>query len=117
MSAFHPPANVTGIQSRSSAVLHFAALLDDEREAAKRADVETLVVVQEQKRAALEALRGDELTADDRSTLQQRAQRNLRLIRQLVRCFEGMLMEPTEGTYDAQGARTSMRARGLRGLL
>ena len=45
MPASHPPASMTGIQSRSSAVLRFAALLEDERQAARRADVETLVAV------------------------------------------------------------------------
>jgi len=77
-------------------------LLDHERSAALRADVDVLVDIQEHKRAALERL--TQADADDpRMVLvRSKAASNVHLIRHLVSCLNGILTPPGV-TYTAHG--------------
>jgi hypothetical protein len=80
----------------------FARALAEEREAALHADFDTLMRVQEEKRALLPLLQtgvAPELAAD----LQDRARKNLVLLRQLLACVQGALGVEQESTYTAHG--------------
>lgn len=86
----------------SEAAQAFARALDEEREAALRADFDTLMRVQEEKRTLLPQLQAGiapELAAD----LQDRARKNLVLLRQLLSCVQGVLGIEPESTYTAHG--------------
>jgi hypothetical protein len=87
----------------SEAAQAFARALAEEREAALHADFDTLLRVQEEKRALLPHLQNGvapELAAD----LQDRARKTLVLLRQLLSCVQGVLgIEVAESTYTAHG--------------
>jgi hypothetical protein len=103
----------------SEAAQAFARALDEERAAALHADFDTLLRVQEEKRALLPLLQtgiAPELAAD----LQERARKNLLLLRQLLSCVQGALgIETESSTYTAHGqaaayghkAQPSLRGR------
>jgi hypothetical protein len=94
----------------SEAAQAFARALDDERAAALRADFDTLLRVQEEKRALLPELKQGlppEIVAD----LSERARKNLVLLRTLHACVQGYLGLEEEATYTAQG-----QAAGYSGL-
>lgn len=80
----------------------FARALDEEREAAVRADFDTLLRVQEEKRVLLPLLKAvaDPAVVDE---LSERARKNLRLLRHLVACVQGALGVTAESTYTAHG--------------
>ncbi|MET0386133.1 MAG: hypothetical protein ABW321_09260 [Polyangiales bacterium] len=80
----------------------FARCLAAEREAALKADFDALVLIQEEKRTLLPLLKqsADPAVVEE---LSDRARKNLRLLRQLVMCVQGMLGVPAENTYTAQG--------------
>jgi len=83
----------------------FSSVLEREREAAVAADVDALALLQEEKRAALTELHGDEeLTEDEMASLRSRAMANVQLIRHLTVCLQGMVA-PQPPTYNAGGAR------------
>lgn len=84
----------------------FLEVLESEREAALRADVDALAAVQERKREALAALLRSDPSEDVAADLRARAQANLRLIRHLVSCLQG-IVSPQGPTYTAAGARPS----------
>lgn len=92
----------------------FLALLDEELQAARTADVDALSEIQERKRAALPALLSADLPEDARTALQERAQANVRLIRQLVQGLSNMLSAAADDTYDAYGKRNSLGPSSLR---
>lgn len=83
----------------SAVASELAEVLREERLAATRADVDRLLAIQEEKRAALEAVRAAALPADEIAPLAATARENLSLIRQLVTCLRGMAGEepPTYG--------------------
>jgi hypothetical protein len=89
-----------------TAAAAFLEVLESEREAALRADVDALAAVQERKREALSALLGSDASEDLIAELRARAQANLRLIRHLVGCLQG-LVSPQAPTYTAAGDRPS----------
>jgi hypothetical protein len=102
----------------SEAAQAFARALAEEREAALHADFDTLLRVQEEKRALLPLLQtglAPELAAD----LQDHARKNLVLLRQLLACVQGVLGIEPESTYTAHGqaaahghnAQLSLRGR------
>lgn len=95
----------------------FISLLIEERDAARDADVDALVAVQEKKRAMMAALQEAGLPDVTRVELQRIAKQNVHLIRQLVRCLSGMIHDTGDDTYDALGKRAISDARGLRGTL
>jgi hypothetical protein len=80
-------------------VTTLADVLHEERLAALRADVGRLVALQDDKRAALDAVRAAALPAEDLAPLAETARENLSLMRQLVTCLRGMAGEepPTYG--------------------
>lgn len=86
----------------SDAAQAFARALTEEREAALRADFDTLMRVQEEKRALLPQLKtgiAPELAAD----LQESARQNLVLLRQLLTLVQGALGVEAGQTYTAHG--------------
>lgn len=86
------------------AVDELRQLLDAEREAALRADVEGLVALQESKRLALERLAGTKLAAAVADPMGRRARSNLALMRHLVDCLRGVTGTQHNGTYSPDGA-------------
>jgi hypothetical protein len=79
------------------------ALLDREREAARRADLDTLVELQEAKRIVVEQISHSELPRDRLAELAEKAHSNIWLLRHLVQCLQGMINEGEEPTYSATG--------------
>ena len=86
----------------SEAAQAFAQALEEERAAALRADFETLLRVQEDKRALLPLLKA---TAEEAvvNELSERARKNILLLRQLLSCVQGALGISAEATYTAHG--------------
>jgi len=100
----------------SNAAEAFAAALEAERQAALRADFETLLRVQDEKRELLPALREHEDQALV-AQLSERARKNLVLLRQLLATVQGALGVANESAYTASGhssmqpgAQTAMSA-------
>ncbi len=92
----------------NSAARRYLDLLEEEREAARRADVERLVLVQEHKRAMLEPLRAAALAPAEVERIVVRSRANLRLLRHLSECLRALgHVEATGGAggYDARGRR------------
>jgi len=92
----------------SEAAQAFARALDEERTAALRADFETLLRVQEDKRALLPLLQA---TAEEAvvNELSERARKNIVLLRQLLGCVQGALGISPEPTYNASGHSASLQ--------
>jgi hypothetical protein len=92
----------------SDAAQAFARALEEERTAALRADFETLLRVQEDKRALLPLLKAtaEEAVVHD---LSERARKNILLLRQLLGCVQGALGISAEPTYTASGQSASLQ--------
>lgn len=101
----------------SEAAAEFSLLLDREREAALRADVEGLAELQEHKRLVLDRVRRGELQGHIPDELIVRAHANIALIRNLVTCLRGCLGGETEATYTSRGLRSTAPDGGSRGVL
>lgn len=95
----------------------FAVLLDRERDAARKADIDTLLSLQEQKRAVMDQLRALSASPDEIDFLAQSAKANIVLIRYLVQCLRGVVEGGDESVYTASGARLSAPAGRHRGSL
>lgn len=100
----------------SEAVTEFARLLESERMHALRADVDALVAIQEEKRAALEKLLASGAPETETRRLREKALSNVQLIRHLVACLQG-LSAPESPTYNADGGRASVPPRRILGRL
>ena len=83
-----------------------SSVLERERKAALTADVDQLAKLQDEKRLALSALHREEASTEELDSLRGRAMANVRLIRHLTMCLQGMLA-PQGATYTAGGARPS----------
>jgi len=99
-----PTADPSEPGSGDPAVDELRRLLDAERDAALRADVEGLVALQESKRQALDRLAGAELPAEVADPMGRRARSNLALMRHLVDCLRGVTGTQHNGTYAPDGA-------------
>lgn len=89
-------------------------LLEHERSAALRADVDALVELQESKHSQFARLTQAHADDDRMDSLREKATANVQLIRHLVACLNGILM-PNGATYTAQGRHPSSgygRSRG-----
>jgi len=86
------------------AVEVFASLLERENLAARKADVDTLALLQDEKRSALAALSASVVPDDVLDALRARANENVLLIRHLTTCLQGMVSNG-DTTYNAGGAR------------
>jgi len=97
----------------NDAARHFLSLLDQERQAACQADVDTLVSVQEEKARVLASLQAEGASNELLDQLAAAAEANIILMRHLVLCLRG-LIEGVQGsdTYDASGSRANTGARG-----
>lgn len=82
-----------------------ADLLEQEHAAALRADVQALAEIQDEKRGAVERLRASNPSNDIITALEAATQRNIALIRHLVRCLRAVTVEPAELAYSAAGTR------------
>lgn len=101
-----------------SAVDELEKLLDEERDAARRADVDRLVSLQEEKRAVLDRLGAISLSTEDRARIGRRAEANLALMRHLSQCLGAYLGAGNPTTYSATGlARPSVPPARIRGSL
>ncbi len=92
----------------SGAVSRYLDLLEAEREAACRAEVDRLVQLQRRKRALLEPLRRQPPSPEEAERIAARSRANLRLLRHLAECFRalGGAEEPEAVRgYDARGRR------------
>lgn len=74
-----------------SAACELALVLDREKHAAAHADVESLLSIQTEKRAALDRLRACAPPAEVLASLQDKARGNVALIRHLVLCLRGVV--------------------------
>ena len=102
----------------SDAAEAFANALEVERQAALRADFDTLLRVQEEKRELLPLLKehGDQALVEE---LSERARKNLVLMRQLLVTLQGAVgVGTSESAYTASGhsslvpgAQTTVRGR------
>ena len=92
----------------SDAAQAFARALEEERSAALRADFETLLCVEDEKRALLPLLQAtaEEAVVND---LSERARKNIVLLRQLLSCVQGALGISAEPTYNASGHSASLQ--------
>lgn len=113
-TAPHPPEE----RQAREALEAFARLLEDERQAAVRADVDALVSIQEPKRAALEAVRTLGLSGAAVDALATRARHNVALMRHMLECMKGLvgLDEKDGATYAPDGSLNSRPGRTLGAL-
>jgi hypothetical protein len=89
-------------------------VLAQERHAAARADVDRLLILQDDKRVALEAVRALKLPPAELAQVAEAARSNLVLLRQLVSCLRAMAgHEPP--TYGPSGSTADDGPRTLRG--
>jgi hypothetical protein len=95
----------------------FSQLLELEREAALRADVDELAEIQERKRGLLDRVGRGELKGTVVDDLVTRAQNNIGLIRHLVACLRGCLGAEAEPTYTSKGLRSIAPEGSSRGTL
>ncbi|HJL19624.1 MAG TPA: hypothetical protein RMH99_28430 [Sandaracinaceae bacterium LLY-WYZ-13_1] len=104
----------------SDVVRDLSDLLDRERAAALRADVEALEALQDDKRALLERARGADVSANDPALvrLAATARANIALIRQLATLQRALLGLDASGGYGAHGEEVAPHAPRLaRGVL
>jgi hypothetical protein len=94
----------------------FEAALETERVAALRADFDTLLRVQDEKRALLAQLKAS-ATPEVAGELAERARKNVFLIRHLLACLRGQLGLDAEPTYGARGQAIDAPQGGMRGRL
>ncbi len=85
------------------AAARFRDALAVERDAARRADVDALVAIQDEKRAALEVLREAGLPQELRDAFAREAQLNLELMHHLVSCLRGIVASDGGAVYGKQG--------------
>ena len=88
-----------------SPAVQLARLLDEEREAAKAANLERLVELQEAKRAAVESLGAIPPSDEEHSALAIAARENLVLIRHLASMYRALAGGGVAVTYGAAGQR------------
>lgn len=101
-----------------SVVAELEELLEEERLAARTADVDRLVSLQEEKRAVLDRLSLSTLSIEDRARIGRRAEANLALMRHLSQCIGAFLGTGAPTTYSATGlARPSVPPARIRGSL
>ena len=82
----------------------FAQVLESERQFALHADIDALSELQEHKREVLTRLLASDAPPEETQRLREQALANIRLIRHLVVCLQG-LSAPEPLTYTAEGAR------------
>lgn len=99
-----------------SAAAELAQILDSERAAAARADVDLLIALQDDKRLAIEKLRRTDSPPEIVDPLIEKARRNLGLMRQLVQCLRGVLGEDS-AVYSRDGATKAVPIRHTRGCI
>lgn len=103
-----------------TAVTAFEALLDAEQQAARRADVDGLLSLQQDKKRLLAELRAAGPQAEVLDALTRRAQANIALMKHLVVCLQGVAEAgntPAAATYGATGQRLGYGGGALRGSL
>ena len=100
----------------SDAVQAFKDALETERNAALRADFDTLLSVQEEKRGLLEQVRAS-ATPEMAGELAELARKNLGLLRHLLSCVRGYLGLDAEPGYGARGQSIDGPQSSLRGRL
>lgn len=87
---------------------NFDQLLDHELDAARRADVDTLMRIQADKRIAVERLRAEKNPDGIVAALQEKAKRNIQLITHLVNCLQSLNDEVSAKNASYTAAGTSM---------
>jgi hypothetical protein len=98
----------------------FEALLDSERQAALTADLESLVRLQDDKRALLAELAREPLSDEVIERLHARARANVASMRHLTAILRALLIAGEgegEPGYDDRGSRRPPELRRLRGAL
>lgn len=93
----------------------FSRLLQQENRALREADVGRLVELQQQKRAALDAMKDRGVDVPDE--VAEAARCNVALMRHLVQCLRGMSAQDPEVTYNAAGQRSPHPEGTSRGAL
>ena len=95
----------------------FAEILDREHDAARRADVGSLLELQDAKREAMKRLRSESLSATEHDSLARHARANIAVIRHLVACMRGLASIGAADTYTPTGQRSEAAVGQLRGTL
>jgi hypothetical protein len=90
-------------------------LLEQERDAARRADVERLIELQSLKQEALIRLESIDLPDSVRIRLVDTARSNIDLMRHLAQCLHGLLTCDAPNLYNASGAKAVGGPARIRG--
>lgn len=94
-----------------------ARLLEDERLAARHADVERLVQLQDEKQQALLTMQQESVDPRIVEQLANACRANLWLMRHLADCLRGVLGAEVVPTYGDRGQRLEASLGSLRGRL
>lgn len=96
----------------------FELLLEEERDAARRADIDALVALQERKQAALGELGAAGLSHARIDAIGRRARENVSLMRHLVSLLGATIgIDDNAATYGRAGERRSVVPATIRGAL
>jgi hypothetical protein len=93
----------------------FLKLLDEERTAARKADLETLLKLQEAKQEVARRIKPGEVSQRRLLDLADKARSNIWLLRHLVQCLQGAVCADCQTTYTASGERASPTSGFSRG--
>jgi hypothetical protein len=91
-----------------------AALLEEERSAVRRADLERLVALQEEKRAIVRELESEHADLDE---IRRMARENIALMRHLADMLEVLVTGSSGATYGAYGQKRPSILKHERGWL
>lgn len=102
------------LDARGADLRELAQLLEAERDAAIRADVDALVELQVSKRETLDRLVARGAGERELSRLSHRARQNVALMRHMLECMRGLVGIDHAGTYAPDGSinRRPGRTRG-----
>lgn len=93
------------VTNADEAVGLFVALLAEERERARRADLDGLAELADPKFRALTLLAKFDVSDDVREELARRARENILLIRHLAAFFKSLTVDEERSTYTTAGTR------------
>ena len=103
--------------TRPSAASELLRCLEEERDAARRADLPALVMLADRKCQAVEALRTEHTPRDLLAMLVQRWEENIPLLRHLAACLRAIAGANEQEVYGPAGAMVEAVHRFDRGAL
>jgi hypothetical protein len=93
----------------------FLKLLEQERAAARKADLDTLLKLQEAKQEVARRIKPGDISQSRLLELADKARSNIWLLRHLVQCLQGAVCANNQTTYTASGERSSPPSSFSRG--